>query len=76
MAESCENSFTRNKEDEVIKEKSGTSDINQPYNQQQAVTDKRVTRQLLDIARSQMTQKMNVHKLVGIAVVAMKSLPE
>eukprot|EP00957_Ditylum_brightwellii_P165486 12599063-Ditylum_brightwellii.AAC.1 len=60
----------------VIKEESGTSNTNQSYDQHQALADKRAIWLLLDIARSYITQQMDVHKLVGIVMVATKSLPE
>jgi hypothetical protein len=59
----------------VVKEESGASDTNQSYDQQQAVADKKATRQLLDIARPRMSQRMDQYKLVGVILVAIKSLP-
>jgi hypothetical protein len=58
----------------VVKEESRSSDTNQAYDQLQAVADKCVTRQLLDIARTKVSGKMDQNKLVAVIAVAVKGL--
>ena len=58
----------------IVKEESGSSDTNQAYDQLQVVADKRATRQLLDIARTKVSGKMDQNKLVAVIAVAVKGL--
>ena len=56
----------------IVKEEAATSHINQAYDQLQAKEDKKVTRALLDMARSHIKGKIDQWTLIGILCVALK----
>ena len=59
-----------------VKEEAGTSHVNQPYDQAQALADKRASRQLLEMARTKVNGNIDQWKLIGILIVAIKSLKD
>ena len=67
--------FTNNKI-RAIKEKGGTSHVNQPHDQTQAQADKRASRQLLEMARSKVQGNIDQWKLIGILIIAIKNLKD
>ena len=60
----------------MLKEKGGTSHINQAYDQSQAKADKRAARQLLELARQRVKGNIDQWNLCGILCVAHNNLPD
>eukprot|EP00957_Ditylum_brightwellii_P178709 13612218-Ditylum_brightwellii.AAC.1 len=58
----------------IEKKKCGASGINQSYDHQQTVAEKRASQQLLDVKRTQMSQRIDQHKLVRVVLDVMTSL--
>ena len=54
----------------TVKEEAGTSHANQPYDQETAQVDKRLSRQLLDMPRRKVSGNIYQWKLIGILIVA------
>ena len=58
----------------AVKDETGTSHVNQPYDQETAQADKRASRQLLEMSRRKVNGNIDQWKLIGILIVAINNL--
>ena len=59
-----------------VKEEAGTSHVNKPYDQAQALADKRALRELLEMVRIKVNGNIDQLKLIGILILAIKRLKD